>query len=293
MATRRARPAKATTATKKATPAKKGAKKAPTGQAEQQRICNLVPSKQTEADWTFADAVASGALGAVAALAASIDLRAPWWAIDDQENTGSCVGWATAEGVVRYHMVQAGKLGQGEPLSARYVWMGSKEIDSYTSRPETFIEEAGTSLKSAVDVARKYGTVTEAVLPFHIATKMYTGNENAFYATAALRKIAAYFNLRKDTNQWRSWLAAHGPILAGLSVDATWDNATATGGMLDTFQPTTVRGGHAIAVVGYRTDGRFIVRNSWGTAWGDKGFGYASPGYIAAGFFDESYGVTL
>src|SRR5439155_8181310 len=27
------------------------------------------------------------------------------WAIDDQEDTGSCVGWATAEGVVRYHMV--------------------------------------------------------------------------------------------------------------------------------------------------------------------------------------------
>jgi C1A family cysteine protease len=76
-------------------------------------------------------------------------------------------------------------------------------------------------------------------------------------------------------------------------VDATWDNATATRGKLDTFQANTVRGGHAIAVVGYTTDRRFIIRNSWGTSWGDRGFAYASEAYINAGFFDESYGVTL
>ena len=59
------------------------------------------------------------------------------------------------------------------------------------------------------------------------------------------------------------------------------------------FLPNTARGGHAIAIVGYLASGRFIVRNSWGTGWGDRGFGYVTPGYIAAAFFDESYGVTL
>ena len=34
-----------------------------------------------------------------------------------------------------------------------------------------------------------------------------------------------------------------GRILAGLSVDQTWDNATATHGNLDTYYPNTVRGG--------------------------------------------------
>ena len=122
---------------------------------------------------------------------------------------------------------------------------------------------------------------------------MYTGNENALYAAAAQRKIASYFNLQRDLNQWKAWLASNGPILAALTVDATWDNAAATGGNIDTFMPNTVRGGHAIAIVGYTSQGRFIVRNSWGTGWGDQGFGYVSPAYIAAGFFDESYGVTL
>jgi len=257
------------------------------------RICNLVPSKGTEKDWAFHDAVASGALRAVAAPPASVDRRAAWWAIDDQEDTGSCVGWATAEGVVRYHMVAAGKLARNVQLSPRFVWMASKETDPYTARPETFVEEAGTSLKTAMDIVRKFGTVVMSQLPFHIATKMYTGGENAFFAAAAQRKIASYFNLHRDLNQWKSWLAAHGPILAGLSVDHTWDNAAATGGNIDTFMPNTVRGGHAVAIVGYTASGRFIVRNSWGTGWGDHGFGYVSPAYIAAGFFDESYGVTL
>ena len=257
------------------------------------RICNLVPSSKTENDWTYQDAVAAGALGAVAAPPASVDLRAAWWAVGDQEDTGSCVGWATAEGVVRYQMVKAGKLPKSTLLSPRFVWMASKETDEFTARAETFIEEAGTSLKAAMDIVRKYGAATMNQLPFHIMTKMYTGNGNAFYAAAAQRKIAAYFNMHRNLNQWKAWLAAHGPILVGLSVDHTWDDATATGGNIDTFMPNTVRGGHAVAVVGYTSAGRFIVRNSWGTSWGDHGFGYVSPAYIAAGFFDESYGVTV
>ncbi|HWM77993.1 MAG TPA: C1 family peptidase, partial [Methylomirabilota bacterium] len=243
--------------------------------------------------WKYEDAVAAGALGAVAALPPSVDLRQSWWTVGDQGQTGSCVGWASADGVVRYHMVAAGKLKKNQLLSPRYVWMASKETDEYTLRPESFVEEAGTSLKGAMDVCRKFGVATLAMLPFRITTLMYTGGENPFYAAAAQLRVSSYFNLRKNLNQWQSWLAAHGPILAGLNVDQTWDNATTTKGNLDTPLPKTARGGHAIAVVGYTSTGRFIVRNSWGPAWGDNGFAYASPAYITGAFFDESYGVTI
>jgi C1A family cysteine protease len=254
-------------------------------------ICNIVPSKETERDWTYADSVSAGLLAAPAALPTSVDLRAPWWTINNQESTGSCVGWAVADGVVRYHMVQAGRISQNELLSARHIWMASKETDEFTSRPQTFIEEAGTSLKAAADVARKHGTALAVDLPFHIATNMFLGGENAFYANCAQRKITAYFNLQKDPAIWKIWLATKGPILAALQVDTSWDNAKATGGKIDAFVPP-VRGGHAITVVGYQTDGRFIVRNSWGTGWGDQGFGYVSQAYIDAGFFSEAYGVV-
>lgn len=286
-----ATPAKNTPAKK--APAKKAAAKRSTKFKATDFICNLVPSTGTESDWNFANSVESGALTALQAPPASVDLRAPWWAIDNQEQTGSCVGWATAEGVGRYHMQKASKITTMQLLSARYVWMASKETDTITTRPESFVEEAGTTLKAAVEIGRKYGLALEAELPFHIQTAMFSGNENTFFASCAQRRFASYFNLQKNLANWKVWLASNGPILAGLSVEASWDNATATGGNIDTFQPGTVRGGHAIAVVGYRADGRFIIRNSWGTGWGDQGFGYVSPDYINAGFFGESYGVTL
>lgn len=256
------------------------------------RICNVVPSKNTDKDWKLQDAVLAGSLQALA-IPPSVDLRQPWWTIGDQGATGSCVGWAAAEGVVRWHMVKANKLAKTQPLSARQVWMASKETDAFTARPESFIEEAGTSLKAALDICRKHGVVPNATLPFNVAGLMYSGNENSFYALAAQRKIAAYFNLFKNLDQWRTWLSSRGPILAALSVDRTWDQASATHGNLDVFQPGTVRGGHAIAIVGYTSAGRFIVRNSWGVGWGDHGFGYASAAYINAAFFNESYGVTI
>ena len=256
------------------------------------RICNLVPSRDTAHDWKFQDALSSGSLAAPVAVPPSVDLRKPWWVINDQLKTGSCVGWATADGVMRYQLVDANRLTQNQLLSPRFVWMSSKETDEFNTRPETFIEEAGTSLKAAMDIVRKYGTVLDSTLAFNVDTLMYVGNENAFYADASTRKVANYFNLGKNLNQWKSWLASNGPILAGLSVDATWDNAAITNGQLDIFQPATVRGGHAICIVGYTAD-RFIIRNSWGTTWGDQGFGYASAAYINDGFFEESYGVTL
>jgi Papain family cysteine protease len=276
-------------ASKKAVPTKKRVDRADF----EHFICNVVPSKGTETDWQLADSIAAGSIGAPAALSASVDMRAPWWKINNQENTGSCVGWALADGVARLQMTQAGKIAQTQLLSPRYVWMASKETDTITARPESFIEGAGTTLKAAVDVARNYGLALMDDLPFHIQTTMFTGKENEFFASCAQRKIAAYFNLKKNLSGWKTWLASTGPILAAFNVDSSWDNAKATGGNIDTFHPDTVRGGHAVCIVGYRTDGRFIVRNSWGTTWGVAGFGYLHPDYIVAAFFDESYGVTL
>lgn len=261
--------------------------------AQAQRICNVVPSRKTETDWPFEAAVRSAAISAVKAAPTSVDLRATWWNVGDQEDTGSCVGWASTDGVMRYHLVKAGKLGKQERVSPRATWMASKETDEFVNRPETFIEGAGTSLKAAMDICRKYGVVPEPMLPFHIGTKMYVGDEDAFFATAAQRRAASYFNLGKSFVKWRTWLASNGPVMVALNVDATWDNATATNGLLDTFQPNTVRGGHAVCLVGYRADKRFIIRNSWGAAWGHKGFAYASEAYITAGFYNESYGITV
>ena len=255
------------------------------------RILNCTESQKTERDWKFEHAVGAGLLAAVQPIPASKDLReSTWWKISDQEGTGSCVGWATADSVLRWHFVKANRLPKDELLSPRFIWMAAKEFDQFVSQPTTFIELEGTSLKAALDIARKFGVVADTALPFN-SGKLYSGEAMTFYALAARLKIAMYFNLGTNLANWRTWLATKGPILTRLGVDATWDNADATQGRLDVYQPSTVRGGHAVALVGYTPD-RFIVRNSWGDRWGDKGFGYASLAYAQVAF-TEAYGISL
>jgi len=258
-------------------------------------ILNCMPSPSPEKDWDINAAIAANLHVPGDFVPPSKDLREDWWSIGDQSVTGSCVGWGTGDGVLRWHFVKAGKLGTDESLSVRYLWMAAKETDSYTTHATSFIEQDGTWPKAALDIARKYGVVTDSILPFETpagSLVLYAGgSESTFYALASQRRIAGYFNLGTSLAIWRAWIAYNGPIVTRLIVDPAWDNATATLGNLDTYDAANARGGHCVALVGYTPD-RFIVRNSWGTSWGDQGFAYASNAYASAAFV-EAYGVVL
>ncbi|TDH59399.1 hypothetical protein E2C06_27585 [Dankookia rubra] len=253
------------------------------------RIRNLIPSKDTARDWTLHDALRAGAVRHHA-LPDAVDLRAPWWKVGNQGATGSCIGWATADGVMRYLLVKAGRIEPTTLLSPRFIWMAAKEFDSDRRRPETFIEAAGTSLKTAADICRKFGVALHSELPFAIRTAMVVGDPDKFFESVATRKAASYFNARQDLDHWRKALAAGRPILTGLNADSSWDEVPAHG-RLEGWQGPG--GGHAVCVVGYRRDGRFIIRNSWGRRWGHHGFAYASEDYIRAAFFKEAYVLSV
>jgi hypothetical protein len=251
-------------------------------------ILNCEPSTRVETDWGYEDAVEAGVFRARRP-PPSKDLRSASWEVRNQGPTGACVGFATASGVLRWHFFEAGWLKGTERPSPRFVWMANKETDRITSFPTTFIEPAGTQTKVALDVARKYGCVLEKDLP--MKGGLSSLSTAAFYTKAARLRIASYHNLGRNLRFWRSWIANQGPILTRLGVDRTWDRAAANNGVLDEYQPDTVRGGHAVSLVGYTKD-HFIVRNSWGTGWGDQGFAYASNAY-AQEAFTEAYGAVL
>ena len=254
------------------------------------RILNCIPSSGVETDWSSRTALEAGMLAATAP-PPSVDHRADWWPIADQGQTGSCVGWASADSVIRWQMVKAGQLDRNEMLSVRQLWVSAKETDEFVSAPSSFIEQAGTSLKSALDIARKYGVVTDDILPFDV-TIPYLGQEDTFYALASQRKISAYINLEAKVMTWRRWLSENGPILTRLDCDDSWFGCSAANPNLTAYAKPPRPAGHAVALVGYTPD-HFIVRNSWGTQnWGDGGFAYASNAYALAAF-TESYGVRV
>jgi hypothetical protein len=152
----------------------------------------------TANDWRIDAAIDSGMLRAAAPIPVKKDLREPWWKIGDQGETGSCVGWACADSVLRWQFVKAGRVDPSEMLSVRFIWMAAKETDEFTSQPTTFIETDGTSLKSALDIARKYGCVKDRELPFG-SCKLYPGEPETFYALASQLKIASYVNLNRTS----------------------------------------------------------------------------------------------
>jgi hypothetical protein len=253
------------------------------------RILNCIPSPETDKDWRIDNATAAGIL-AVTPIPAAKDLREKWWAIGDQGSTGSCVGWATADSVLRWHFVKAGRLSTKQTLAPRFIWMAAKETDQFNDRPTTFIEKDGTSLKAALDIARRYGAVEDKILPF-ASGMLYADEAATFYAIAAQLRISSYINLGGNLGHWRRWVATKGPILTRLDCDNTWMDASGTNGRLDAYDAMSMQGGHAVALVGYDQH-QFIVRNSWGEGWGDKGFAYASNAYAAAAF-TEAYGVHV
>ena len=254
-----------------------------------QFVLNCISSVGRENDWSIGDAVSAGVLPRSTRIPNERDLRAPWWRIRSQGKTGACVGFATADGVLRWQYVKAKLLRERDRPAPRFIWMANKETDDITAFPTTFIESAGTQTKLALSVARKYGCVLEEDLPLDGGLAKLS--VAAFYTKAARLRIASYHNLGVELSDWRRWIAQQGPILTRLGVDRTWDRAGATKGRLDIYQPNTVRGGHAVSLVGYTPD-HFVVRNSWGTSWGDKGFAYASNDYAQAAF-TEAYGAVL
>jgi hypothetical protein len=256
------------------------------------RIRNCLESPRQDEDWSLERARRLGFGARRGRLPETVDLRAPWWNVGNQGFTGSCIGWAFADSVLRYHFVKAGKIRKSERVSVRYIWMAAKETDRECKYPTTFIDDAGTSAKAALKVVKEFGALKASVLPFD--GRMVKLKEDNFLRVAGRLKLKAYFNLGGrqpgKLERFKEWLARHGPILTRLRCDTSW-NHIQKDGRLEKYDKKKAQGGHAISIVGY-TPTHFIIRNSWGTRWGHKGFAYASYEY-ASDAFHEAYGIVV
>lgn len=260
-----------------------------------ERILNAVLSQGKETDWTFEKAIEDGLI--TRDYPETLDLREEeWWQVGDQGGTSSCIGWASTDGMLRWHLVKANKINKEDKLSVRYTWMASKETDKFSEYPETFIENSGTPLKAAMEVLRKFGCVHEEVFPF---TQGFVSNEydtDSFYNLAAQLKIKGYYCLQYDEvfdiDKFKKWLFNVGPVLAMVDLDENfWNPYTDKTTVLKEYDKENQKGGHAVVLVGYTKD-HFIIRNSWGTEYGDNGYVYATNEYMQAAFC-EAYGITL
>ena len=199
----------------------------------------------------------------------SADLSSRFPAPGNQEDQGSCVGWAVAYALKSYQEADERQWPLDDlahVFSPAYIYNQIKRTSDC---------RGGTYYLDALNLVRREGVATWTAFPYDPAD--CSAKPSAAVKTAAREfKIAEWrrVNVQDDT-EVRSNVAAGFPVLAGIEVDRAFFNLK--GEAIYSQYSGLSEGGHAIVVVGY-DDSREALKiiNSWGSEWGTDGFGWIS-----------------
>ncbi len=196
----------------------------------------------------------------------TVDLRPYCSPIEDQGNLGSCTGNAIA-GAIELLDKRAGK---NLDVSRLYIYYYERLLEG------TVNYDNGAYIRDGMRAVYNYGAPLESLWPYNISKFRSAPTQQAI-TDGAKRKVTSYQAIANHQGCLDS-LANGFPIVIGFSVYSSFESATvARTGVMP--YPNTSReqllGGHAVLLVGYdKTKQVYIVRNSWGTGWGDRGYFY-------------------
>jgi C1A family cysteine protease len=150
----------------------------------------------------------------------------------------------------------------------------------------TPLEDAGAMIRDGIKIVLADGVFPEADWPYDIS-RFAERPPQACYAAAVKHTAVRYQGLAQDGSSYhlRHAMASGFPVIVGFTVYESFEsNAVAsTGNVPMPHRGERVLGGHAVLVVGYdmrKLPGHFIVRNSWGSGWGDKGHFFMPVEYL-------------
>jgi len=105
--------------------------------------------------------------------------------------------------------------------------------------------------------------------------------------------VTEYDRIPSDPDTLAAILATGTDVWTSMDIGTTW--LTTVGENIVDWTALNTDGGHAFVLAGYRHVGgqrQFLVHNSWGATWGDKGYAYVSEAMIK-GFLKTSYKVVV
>lgn len=201
----------------------------------------------------------------------------------------SCAGNATADAVEIVAAVEEEEkaLAEGRDpkptvqLSRLFVYSMSRLLHDLDGDNQADLNlDDGTFVRTCLDVLSRFGICREDLWPYDEA-KVFTSPSIKAMREAAGHRIHSYYRIR-ETGQDRldaieAALRAKHPVVFGTKVSAAFlENS----GPETEDVPTQIEGGHAMVIVGFTSDGRYKVKNSWGPGWRNEGFAYLTREYV-------------
>ena len=203
-------------------------------------------------------------------LKGAADLRADLPPVYDQGKLGSCTAFAVAKGM--RETLQHQQHTRLQPLSAL--------LQYYETRASIPLigwllvkQDCGGTISGAVGVLAKTGAAPEELWPYDIA-KFAEKAPAAAYAACPEFKFKSTKQLA-GLEDVKATLAKGRTVAFGFKVYESFKKIGADGVMPVPAASEKLLGGHAVLAVGYDDAKKaLIVRNSWSTKWGDKGYFY-------------------
>jgi len=244
----------------------------------------------------------SEALSKKKTLPASVDLREWCSPIEDQGNLGSCTANAGV-GIIEYY--ERKSFGRHIEASRLFLYKVTRNLMKLKG-------DTGAYLRTTMGAMILFGVPPEPYWPYSDEGNKFDQEPPAFcYAFAQNYQTLKYF--RHDPSGSKSdeilkkaktYLASGHPVMFGFTVYNSIEQAEETGKIPFPSAKEKVEGGHAVAAVGYddkikiknkyggaTMTGALLIRNSWGEAWGDKGYGWLPYEYVLKRLAEDFWSV--
>ena len=208
-----------------------------------------------------------------------VDLRKNVVKVYDQGNLGSCTANALCAAYT-FDLKKKTVLISSHDLvdpSRLFLYYNALKLT------DTIITDSGCSIREALKAFKRNGVCQESDWPYN-PYRLTIEPSRTCYGNAKGNVISEYKRIvHQDVSQFRACLKEGYPFVFGFEVFTSFDCSDNQyhGQMPMPTAHDEVRGSHAVMAVGYNDNARqFIILNSWGDKWGDKGYFYMPYDFI-------------
>ncbi len=202
-------------------------------------------------------------------LSASVDWRSFVTPVRDQGNCGSCWAFATTAALESYNLITGNLPGINDDR-AEEILVSCSGAGSC----------AGGYIDSASNYIKGTGLPPETYFPYTASGTDDVCSRAAAGWQSVTRKISSWAYITTSTanlSAIKNALYQYGPLVT--TMDVYTDFYYYSSGIYE-YTTGNYEGSHAILITGYTDDasvdggGYFVVKNSWGTGWGNQGYFY-------------------